>query len=355
MRLLRLTVLVCLRRRWTNVSETSKATNMKKHLVLLSALLLQVAAVSVFAQGEVPMTIDMSEFEGLGITTVDEALIGRIADLDVIFNEDGRLTDYVAPKYYDIDMYRSSKVTPQDPLNIEIPGVEFKVDNNGLRQIVSLPEQYYTDIENGHGCVDLGLSVKWATCNIGADSPEKTGGKYAWGEVDTKSDYTWQNYRFNNGSESYWSVQLSKYNSDSKLGPVDMREVLDPEDDAAHVNWGGNWRIPTAQEFQELANNCTFVWSTLNGCEGCLIVSNKPGYTDRFIFLPMTRNRTDVLTPNGYYWSSTTNLTDRRGSLNPGPCSSYAFFMWDIISNLEIRINLENHRSFGLPIRPVCP
>ena len=165
---------------------------------------------------------------------------------------------------------------PQDPLNIDIPGVEFKVDNNGIRQIVSLPEQFYTDIENGHGYVDLGLSVKWATCNIGADSPEKTGGKYAWGEVATKPDYTWQSYRFNNGGEGYWDVKLSKYNSDSKLGPVDMREVLEPEDDAAHVNWGGNWRIPTAREFQELANNCTFVWSTLNGCEGCLIVSNIP-------------------------------------------------------------------------------
>ena len=244
---------------------------------------------------------------------------------------------------------------PQDPLNIDIPGVEFKVDNNGSRQIVQLPEQYYTDVENGHRYVDLGLSVKWATCNIGADSPEMTGGKYAWGEVATKSDYTWQNYRFNNGGEGYWDVKLSKYNSDSKLGPVDMHEVLEPEDDAAHVNWGGNWRIPTAQEFQELANNCTFIWSTLNGCEGCLIVSNKPGYTDRFIFLPTTRKRTDgVGTSDGYYWSSTTNLTDRRGSVNPGPCSSYTFLIWNMY-NLVIWINLENQRSFGLTIRPVCP
>ena len=149
-------------------------------------------------------------------------------------------------------------------------------------------------------------------------------------------------------------LQHFKYNSDSKLGPVDMREALEPEDDAAHVNWGGNWRIPTAREFQELANYCTFVWSTLNGCEGCLIVSNIPGYTDRFIFLPATRKRTDgVGTADGYYWSSTTNLTDRRGSVNPGPCSSYAFFIWNMY-NLEIWINLENQRSFGLAIRPVC-
>ena len=218
-----------------------------------------------------------------------------------------------------------------------------------------MPEQYYTDVENGHRYVDLGLSVKWATCNIGADSPEKTGGKYAWGEVAIKPDYTWQNYRFNNGGEGYWDVKLSKYNSDSKLGPVDMRETLEPEDDAAHVYWGGKWRIPTAGEFQELANNCTFIWSTLNGCEGCLIVSNKPGYTDRFILLPTTRKRTDgVGTADGYYWSSTTNLTDRQGSYNPGPCSSYAFFIWNMY-NLQIWINLENQRSFGLAIRPVCP
>ena len=335
--------------------------NMRKHSVLLSALMLQVAAVSVFAKDRETnfvsndsIVIDMSEFERLGMTTVDEFLVGRVASQDLIFNEETAFADYVEPKHFFIDMYRSSKVMPQDPLNIDIPGVEFQVDDNGLRQIVSLPEQCYTDIEKGHGYVDLGLSVKWATCNIGADSPEKTGGRFAWGEVTTKSDYTWRNYRFSNGSDSYWSVGLSKYNSDSKLGPVDMREVLELEDDAAHVNWGGKWRIPTAQEFQELANNCTFVWSALNGCEGCLIVSNKPGYTDRFIFLPATRNRMDgVGTADGYYWSGTTNLTDRRGSVNPGPCSSYAFYIWNI-SYFEITINLQNHRSFGLPIRPVC-
>ena len=166
---------------------------MKKHLVLLSALLLiQVAAVSVFAQDNV-QRIDMSEFEGQEIVTVDEVLVGKIADSVLIFNEEMAFADYVEPKHFFIDMYRSSKVMPQDPLNIDIPGVEFKVYNNGIRQIVSLPKQYYTDVENGHGYVDLGLSVKWATCNIGADSPEKTGGKYAWGEVTTKPDYTWQN------------------------------------------------------------------------------------------------------------------------------------------------------------------
>lgn len=300
-----------------------------------------------------PDTIDMSKFEPLGITTVDEALTGRIADYNVLFNDVG--ASVIPPKFYFIDMSKSSKVMPKDPLNIEIPGVEFQVDINGSRQIVSLPKQYYSDIENGHGYVDLGLSVKWATCNIGADNPEEIGDRYAWGEVSTKPDYTWQNYRFNIGGEGFWDVGFSKYNSDSNLGRTDKYEVLEPQDDAAHENWGGKWRIPTAEEFQELANNCTFVWSTLNGREGCLIISNKPGYTDRFIFLPTTRKRSDgVGTADGYYWSSTLNQTNRQGSANPGPCNCYAFHIWDI-SYFEISLDLQNSRCWGLTVRPVCP
>lgn len=316
------------------------------------------ATVSVFAQVKPVVKdrirIDMSEFIDTGVVTVDEVLVGVVPGLYTIYPDEIIRTDYyVEPKHFFVDMYRSSKVLPGDPLNIEIPGIEFQVDSKGLRHIVSLPEQHYTDIENGHGYVDLGLSVKWATCNLGADSPGNTGGRYAWGEVSTKQDYTWQNYRFNSGGEGYWDVKLSKYNSDSKLGPADMLEELKPEDDAAHVNWGGKWRIPTAQEFLELANNCTFVWAELNGCVGSLIISNKPGYTDRFIFLPATMTRTDgVGTADANYWSSTTNLTDRRGSENPGPCSSYTFYMWDN-SYFEICIWLQNQRSFGLPIRPV--
>ena len=331
---------------------------MKQMSVLLSAMLIQ-ATVSVFAQvkpvGSDRIRIDMSEFIDTGVVTVDEVLVGAVPGTDIIYPDEIIRTDYyVEPKRFFVDMYRSSKVLPGDPLNIEIPGIEFQVDSKGLRHIVSLPEQHYTDIENGHGYVDLGLSVKWATCNLGADSPGNTGGRYAWGEVSTKQDYTWQNYRFNSGGEGYWDVKLSKYNSDSKLGPADMLEELKPEDDAAHVNWGGKWRIPTAQEFLELANNCTFVWAELNGCVGSLIISNKPGYTDRYIFLPATRTRTDgVGTADANYWSSTTNLTDRRGSENPGPCSSYTFYMCDN-SYFEIRIWLQNQRSFGLPIRPVC-
>jgi hypothetical protein len=264
------------------------------------------------------------------------------------------LATLIPPKVYDVNMSNSSLVLPNEWLNMDIPGVEFQVDNNGLRHIVSLPEQCYTDNENGHGYVDMGLSVKWATCNIGADSPEKTGGRYAWGEVATKPDYTWLNYRFNGGDDGFWNVKMSKYNTDRNLGPVDNLEVLEPEDDAAHVNWGGKWRIPTAEEIQELTANCTFVWSALNGCEGYLIVSNKPGYTDRFIFLPATRIRNDGIGSDGYYWSSTLNPIERQGSYNPGPSNCYALHIMKI-SLFSVMIDLENCRCWGLAIRPVCP
>ena len=87
-----------------------------------------------------------------------------------------------------------------------------------------------------------------------------------------------------------------------------MREALELEDDAAHVNWGGNWRIPTAREFQELANNCTFVWSTLNGCEGCLIVSNIPGYTDRSIFFPAAGGDGILVSIGQVHWIMTDQM-----------------------------------------------
>ena len=298
-------------------------------------------------------TSDIKTASGLSIPPREADIDYPTIDMDSLWQSG--LASVIPPKVYNVDMRKSSKVMPKDPLNIKIPGVEFQVDSKGLRNIVSLPEQYYTDIENGHGYVDLGLSVKWATCNIGADNPEEIGDRYAWGEISTKPDYTWQNYRFNTGGEGFWDVRFSKYNSDGNLGHIDKYEVLEPADDAAHVNWGGKWRTPTAEEFQELANNCTFVWCALDGREGCLIISNKPGYTDRFIFLPTTRIRSDgVGTADGYYWSSTMNRTNRQGSANPGPCNCYAFRIWNI-SYFEISLDLENSRCWGLAVRPVCP
>ena len=99
---------------------------------------------------------------------------------------------------------------------------------------------------NGHEYVDLGLpsGLKWATCNVGASSPEVYGGYYAWGETEEKSSYSWSTYKWCNGSYD----TMTKYCTSSSYGTVDNKTTLDPQDDVAHVKWGGRWRMPTLEE-----------------------------------------------------------------------------------------------------------
>ena len=132
--------------------------------------------------------------------------------------------------------------------------------------------------------VDLGLSVKWASFNMGATKPEEYGDYFAWGETEPKADYSWQKYKWCNGSSS----TLTKYNSDAAYGNIDNKYLLDPEDDAAVVHLGKSWRIPTLSEWKELGNpdNCLWTWTTLNGVRGMKITSKKSGYTDKWLFIP---------------------------------------------------------------------
>lgn len=134
---------------------------------------------------------------------------------------------------------------------------------------------------NGHEYVDLGLSVKWATCNIGATTPEDYGDYFAWGETNTKSTYSLDTYTY-----------------------TDNKPVLDPENDAARINWGGSWRMPTDAEWQELRDNCTWTWTTLNGINGYEV----KGSNGNAIFLPAAgfRSSNNVFYTGHYgcYWSS---------------------------------------------------
>ncbi len=157
---------------------------------------------------------------------------------------------------------------------------------------------------NGHEYVDLGLSVKWATCNVGATSPEEYGDYFAWGETTTKRTYNWSTYKWCNGTED----TLTKYCTYNDFGTVDNKTVLDPEDDVARANWGGQWRMPTNAEWQELIDNCTWTWTTRNGVKGCTVKSNINGNS---IFLPaagfrLNGNLGDVGL-NGNFWSSSLN------------------------------------------------
>ena len=137
----------------------------------------------------------------------------------------------------------------------------------------------------GHEYVDLGLSVKWATCNVGATTPEEYGDYFAWGETETKEVYNYETYKYCEGTET----TLTKYCHDKKYGAngfVDNKYELELKDDAAHVNWGGKWRMPTADELDDLRYSCTWEWTVQNGVAGLLGTSRIEGYTDRTIFFP---------------------------------------------------------------------
>ena len=172
--------------------------------------------------------------------------------------------------------------------------------------------------------VDLGLSVKWASCNVGASSPEEYGDFFAWGETAPKSDYQWSTYKFELGTDE--NGPFSEYVTNPSYGTVDNKTVLAPKDDAAHVNLGDVWRMPSRDEFQELKDNCTWTWTTQNGVNGYKITSNKPGYNDRSIFLPVAGYMFHGRYFSGFeyggnYWSLSLN-TDLPGNayfVNFGP------------------------------------
>lgn len=195
-------------------------------------------------------------------------------------------------------------------------------------------------LENGYEYVDLGLSVKWATCNVGATKSEDYGDYFAWGETQPKSTYNWNTYKWCNGSYN----TLTKYCTNSDYGTYDGKSTLELADDAARANWGGSWRMPTKEEQDELRDNCKWERTTQNGVKGYKVTSKKKGYTKNSIFLPATgyRNGSSLSSVGGgYYWSSSLN-TDF-------PDNAYCL---DFNSS---SVDWDYRRYLGRSVRPVCP
>ncbi len=200
------------------------------------------------------------------------------------------------------------------------------------------------NVENGHEYVDLGLSVKWATCNVGATAPEEYGDCFAWGETSPKSDYSWSTYTYCNGTSS----TMTKYCTYSKYGYngyIDSKTVLDLEDDAARANWGGSWRMPTYDELTELSDTskCTWTWTSMNDKNGYKVVSKVNGNS---IFLPAA----------GYRYGSSLNYAGSNGSYRSSSLFtgySYSAYSLNFSSGNVGRSN--NFRYFGQSVRPVCP
>jgi hypothetical protein len=146
------------------------------------------------------------------------------------------------------------------------------------------------------GAVDLGLPSgrKWAAWNVGASKPEEFGNYYAWGETAPKIVYADKTYKW--GA----AFHITKYNFDESYGIVDNKSTLDPEDDAAHVNWGKKWRTPNLNDFTELKKHCLWEWTSLNGVNGCTVT----GPNGNSIFLPAAgwRGATRTGEPGYYSW-----------------------------------------------------
>lgn len=153
----------------------------------------------------------------------------------------------------------------------------------------------------GPEAVDLGLSVKWASFNLGGSSPEDYGDYYAWGETKIKENYSQETYKWNSGDEE---APLTKYNADGFYGIVDNKITLEPKDDVAHVKLGGKWRMPTIEEWEELKTECTWTWTRKKWVNGYKVT----GKNGNSIFLPAAGlwNGTGVEYSEsiGCYWSS---------------------------------------------------
>ena len=210
-----------------------------------------------------------------------------------------------------------------------------------------------------HAYVDLGLpsGLLWATCNVGAENPEDCGDYFAWGETEPyytqgnaqstasgiwktgKSDgYAWSSYKWCNGSYT----TMTKYCTQSSYGTVDNKTVLDPEDDAAHVQWGGKWRMPTYDELNELKTQCTWEWTQLNGVNGRKVT----GPNGNSLFLPAAGCRDGSslygVGSYGHCWSSSLDTSYSDIACSVGFDSSGVGWYG-------------SYRCYGDSVRPVCP
>ena len=175
---------------------------------------------------------------------------------------------------------------------------------------------------SGHGYVDLGLpsGVKWATCNVGADSPEDYGDYFAWGETSPKVEYTYEN------SLTY-GEQMSDISGNAQY-------------DAATANWGGSWKMPTREQMVELVDHCEWEWTQFNGVDG----SKVTGPNGNSIFLPAAGYRYGsslyYAGELGDYWSST-------------PYESNSNNAWYLYFDSSVQNVYLNYRDLGRSVRPV--
>ena len=220
--------------------------------------------------------------------------------------------------------------------NLRINGRSVRPVSGGNNAEPEEPETPEIPDNNGHEYVDLGLpsGLLWATCNVGANSPEEFGDYYAWGMTETKNDYSSSNC-------PTYGLTISQLKSQ---GYIDGEGNLTAQYDAAAANWGGDWRMPTKAEQEELFENCTWTWTTQNGVDGYMVFTSKKNGNS--ILLPAAGlwhgPYFDYAGRYGYYWSSTPHESDKNyyNAYDFYFCSSGPDLSW-------------NYRYAGQSVRPV--
>ena len=229
---------------------------------------------------------------------------------------------------------------------------------DGEKQATTSVRVFGTGINNGHPYADMGLSVNWATYNIGTDTPAGWGDKFAWGETEPKEEYTWATYKFM--QEGYADREhITKYTQDDGRWSIngiwwddegnfigDGITQLEPQDDAAIVNWKGSWRMPTKAEQIELVENCYFSLVIKDGIEGYVYTSKINGES---IFFPFANSSSSGY-PSGLeywgdYWSSTLYYYPYFAHISDIIHYTYNRYTWVGWSYAE--------RYRGLSVRPV--
>lgn len=204
--------------------------------------------------------------------------------------------------------------------------------------------------------VEMGDGLKWATCNVGANSPEQYGDYFAWAETTSKTEYSWATYKYMTNDLSDWRY-INKYQiADGKTDAIwyydgiftgDGKTELDPEDDAATVNLGEGWRMPTRAEWENLSDTNKFVWTWTDdyngtGIKGEIVTSKVPGYVGNQIFLPAAGHHGTSQGEGLYggYWSSSLDVYTTNNGI-------YFYFMSSITGCYQ------QSRSSGQPVRAV--
>ena len=283
----------------------------------------------------------------IDLTKKEETHTGKEWYWEVIYSDHGKsLFDTYGTLGSPITLFKTGTLTasgsPDGTINIRL--------KNGCVKDSDGKEHTFTVSYSGtmtEEYVDLGLSVKWAKCNLGASKPSDYGDYFAWGETEPKTNYTWGTYKWKYITKYTYADDHTKciwYDADGNfIG--DNKTTLEAADDAATANLGSPWYMPTGDEIQELIDNCTWTWTTQDGVKGYEVKSKKNGNS---IFLPAagrrTRSELKVAGSEGFYWSS---------SLRSAYLSST--YARDLDFDSDWRDYTDYTRDFGCSVRPVRP